>query len=117
MAIEMATPRITLRIIFDGSTSSAQHDWSKIREAFAGLVDFDEPTIRAYWKMPATELTMNLYPLGDSDEAYDKVTSALGSGWEMETNDEFARWSVWNRGVGELLVPTISWAHVELIRR
>jgi len=110
--------RIALRIIVDGTDAVAEAAWAQVRGALARLATVNDVTIKLYWKFPGShEIASTLAPVGSPDEAYEAIARGLASGWAEHTDDEFARWTVWNRGNGEFIAPTVRWAHLELIRK
>jgi hypothetical protein len=114
---QQVSPRIALRMIVDGSADVASATWLQVRDVLVGLGAVDEPTIKAYGKFPdSQEISCTLQPTGVADDAYEEVAHRLGSGWADHTNDRFARWTVWNRGDGLFITPSVRWAHIELIR-
>jgi hypothetical protein len=118
MAMIDVSPRIALRLVVDGSGTTAEAVWAQVTHVLADLTLVTEATIKPYWKIPNTqEISGTLRPsAGSLDDAYEEIARRLASGWAEQTNDEFARWTVWNRGDGNFIAPGVRWAHVELIR-
>jgi hypothetical protein len=112
------SPRIVLRIIVDGSATSAETTWIQVQRALADVATVGDVTIKPYWKFEGShEIASMLVPIVSPDAAYDAIARDLASGWTDQVEDDFARWAVWNRGTGEFIAPTVRWAHLELIRR
>jgi len=67
-------------------------------------------TARTYWKLPAyQELCIMLTVTGDAQEALERVTSHLGTGWTRRADE-----AVWNPGEHATFIETcVRWAHVE----
>jgi hypothetical protein len=108
---------IALRLITDGSADIAYAAWLQIRDRIAELAAPDEPAIKRYSKFQgAQEISCTIRPSRDIDHVYEEVARRLASGWSEHSNDQFARWIVWNKGSGVFAVATVRWAHLELIR-
>src|SRR5438876_792006 len=83
-----------------------------------GIAIVDSLTIKPYWKFEGShEIASTLGPIGAPDDTYEAMARGLASGWAEHTDDDVARWTIWNRGTGEFIAPTVRWAHLELIRR
>jgi hypothetical protein len=78
-----------------------------------------ELAMRPYYKFPDShEINCVLWPTAAAaDSVYEEVVKRLGSGWGPTVDDEFERWTIWNRGHGTFVIPDARWAHVQLIRR
>ena len=86
--VETPLPRITRRLIVDGSTDAAQSTWSQVRRALKSLTLTDEPLIIAYWKFPDTqEVSCTLRPTMEPAEVFEEVARRLASGGSEQTDD------------------------------
>jgi hypothetical protein len=110
--------QIAIRIVVEGP-AVALAGANVLRDILGPLAKMTELGRRPYPKFPdAHEITCALWPTAAAaDSVYDEVVKRLGSGWTPDTADDFARWTIWNRGDGAFAVPDARWAHVELIRR
>ena len=105
-------PTIYLRIFVEVDTKDAATEIAKkITSTISQFVETKIQTIDKYWKIKEYyEIFFKLYPKNQIKADFEKISSAIGSGWESSGDLE----SIWNFGEDKaFLSDSVKWAHLE----
>ena len=109
--------KLLLRVFVETGDTAQAEDLleNEIVPSLARHARIADHTIERYWKIPDWfELTLHLQPLGDPQEAYERVVGLADAGW-TSCDDAPGGDTVWNPSPGSTFVtPQVRWAHLQV---